>query len=96
MSGDGGLQPRTIVVVPGCRLGEIMNRATRGRARGYAVAGYDDPDTTRGYLPHFMDFGSVRPAVVGVNVCPRPRGQCTCALVHATARVLAGLPAKEL
>jgi hypothetical protein len=90
--GDSGLQPRDIVVIPGHRLGTVIKRDTLGRARGYAVTDTDVPGERGGYLPHFIDAGSVARAVIGVNVCPNPRYTCTCGLVHASAPLLGRLP----
>lgn len=69
-------------VVIGGRLGYVTRSGRIGRASGHWVTSpTGDPGASAGY-PSFAPDWCVRPAVVGVTVCPKPRGACWCGLVH--------------
>ena len=79
------IPPGTLVLSGGSRLGYVVRQDTLGNASGYAIqdareelhwidGGFD--------APHFAESWYVRPAVLGVNVCRKPVGTCTCGLKH--------------
>lgn len=77
------LAPGDTVIVGG-RLGTITRTGKRGNAPGYWVDAPTGDPGSRGALASFAPDWTVRRAVVGDTVCPKPRGECTCGLVHVT------------
>jgi hypothetical protein len=72
--------PGTLIVTPFGHLGRVERAGQVGAARGWFVASpTGDPGSTTP-MPSFAQ--SVRPAVVGVTVCPKPIGVCYCGLAH--------------
>lgn len=76
---DTVLAPGALVVING-RLGRIVKATRRGPVDGYSVS--TAVESREGTAPHFAQAHLVQPAVLGVNVCRRPRGECWCGLVH--------------
>jgi hypothetical protein len=91
MSGSEILVSGSLVIING-KLCEITKADTRlGRARGHDAW---EIDPGNGTLPNFCEDFGVKLAVVGVNVCPKPRGQCFCGMPHVSERWHSKLPVK--
>lgn len=74
----------TTVVIGRTRIGTITRVGRNGGAPGYWIAAATGDPGARGGLSSFAAEHSVRPAIVGDNVCPTPRGGCFCGSAHVT------------
>lgn len=78
------LEVDDLVVVAGY-LGQIQKINARiNRAKGYIVWDLDRNDPSLGSLPHFAQDFQVKRAVIGVNVCDKPKYQHFCGLLHVS------------